>query len=478
MGKSAELTSLFYQDPRRPLPRRLSPFALSCAMHYVGIAFISYALLHVPPIVERPLHTHYSLRHLDLHVPKSSLADNHPSLYPRAKQPPVKQVAVAPVKPVNPPDDGGEKATASDSRPRPLPAVKIASGNGEGKQTLVQPNLHTHLAMAVKTPMPTVMIWTPAKTPVPVIVPPLPDPPTITDPAASIDIPNEELQMAGLSVTAADTTPRVPMPPPGTTTPVTVKGQELVKMAPATVSDSNNQPTPAAILSVSDMKMNDGRVVLPPVNETLGNGKKGGSGSEQPNGSAESSKILAAGSGGTGEGTPGNAQGGDGGEGAASSAAQTVDHIQLPKDGKFGVIVVGSSLEEQYPEIMQIWSDRVAYTAYLHVGLPRSWILQYAQLRSTDAANSGNVVHIDAPWPYDIFRPNLLASDVNADALMVHGILDEKGRLESLNVAFPGDYPRAAFVIAALKRWQFRPALQQGKATPVEVLLIIPEEVD
>jgi hypothetical protein len=61
---------------------------------------------------------------------------------------------------------------------------------------------------------------------------------------------------------------------------------------------------------------------------------------------------------------------------------------------------------------------------------------------------------------------------------MVHGILNVYGKLESLAVAFPQDYSHGSFVLAALSRWQFRPALSKGKATPVEILLIIPDEVD
>jgi hypothetical protein len=163
---------------------------------------------------------------------------------------------------------------------------------------------------------------------------------------------------------------------------------------------------------------------------------------------------------------------------AMTARIPTTDHIQMPKDGRFGVIVVGTSLADVYPETTQIWSDRVAYTAYLHVGLTKNWILQYAQVRSAEAADNGNVARLEAPWPYDILRPNLVSSDLNADALMIHGILNEAGQLESLVVAFPQQFAQAAFVLQALEKWQFRPARQQGKPTAVEVLLIIPDELN
>jgi hypothetical protein len=55
-----------------------------------------------------------------------------------------------------------------------------------------------------------------------------------------------------------------------------------------------------------------------------------------------------------------------------------------------------------------IWNDSVAYTVYLHVGLAKSWILQYSLPRSgTEAAQAGNITRLEAPWPYNIVRPNL-----------------------------------------------------------------------
>ena len=60
----------------------------------------------------------------------------------------------------------------------------------------------------------------------------------------------------------------------------------------------------------------------------------------------------------------------------------------------------------------------------------------------------------------------------------IRAFLNEAGQLESLVVAFPQQYAQAAFVLQALEKWQFRPARQQGRPTAVEVLLIIPDELD
>jgi hypothetical protein len=73
-------------------------------------------------------------------------------------------------------------------------------------------------------------------------------------------------------------------------------------------------------------------------------------------------------------------------------------------------------------------------------------------------------------------RPNLAPGEWNADALMVHGFLNQAGRFEALAIVFPPDFPEAKFVLDALAQWQFRAATQNGQNVKVEVLLIVPEE--
>jgi len=285
-------------------------------------------------------------------------------------------------------------------------------------------------------------------------------------------------------VTAADLQPKIPTPPASTTSPIVQNGPGAVKMAPATASTSSDQPTPTAVLSVSNLRMPEGVAMLPPVNETIAGGpRKDGAGAPQSGAAGTKPGETGGGSGNSAAGT-GSATGAatrspvNSSTGAEAAGSETVDHIQLPPNGRFGVVVVGASQTDQYPEAGDIWTDRVAYTVYLHVGLPKTWILQYGLLQAAQANGSGSVTHLEAPWPYDIFRPNLLSADINADALIVHGVLNASGKLEQLAVAFPEGFPRATFVVNVLSRWQFRPASQDGKPTPVEILLIIPEEDD
>jgi hypothetical protein len=135
-------------------------------------------------------------------------------------------------------------------------------------------------------------------------------------------------------------------------------------------------------------------------------------------------------------------------------------------------------MEEKYPEAAQIWSGRMSYTVFLHVGLSKSWILQYSLSQADNAAAAGSITHIEAPWPYNIVRPNITPGAIDADALMVHGFITPAGRFQTLTVLFPPQFEQAQFVLDALAQWQFRPATQNGQDVLVEVLLIIPDEAE
>jgi hypothetical protein len=182
---------------------------------------------------------------------------------------------------------------------------------------------------------------------------------------------------------------------------------------------------------------------------------------------------------GTGQGSGHNAGSGSSqgaGQGAGNGDNGTVTRINLPKTGQFNVVVVGSSLDEQYPETTEVWKGRLAYSVYLHVGLEKNWIMQYSLPRAADSANAGTA-HLDAPWPYYIVRPNLNPDDATSDSVMVHGFVNESGHFEKLTVVFPTDmgYAREQLVLNALQQWQFRAGAHDGQVAKLEVLLIIPE---
>jgi hypothetical protein len=152
-------------------------------------------------------------------------------------------------------------------------------------------------------------------------------------------------------------------------------------------------------------------------------------------------------------------------------AQRVITHFTLPKDGKFGIVVVGNSTLDEYPEAANLWRSRLSYSVYLQVGTSRKWILQYA-LPSADTVTLGGS-RVEAPWPYDIARPSI-DEDAQADAIIVHGELTAAGRLEQMAVIFPEQLAESGFLLNALKAWEFRPALRNGQPAAVEVLLIIP----
>ncbi len=183
---------------------------------------------------------------------------------------------------------------------------------------------------------------------------------------------------------------------------------------------------------------------------------------------------------------PPTACGGNNGAGIGSSNGSdtgsipgnpfALDRITLPRNGEFGVVVVGDSLQEEYPETLGMWSGRLAYTVYLHVGLQKSWILQYSLPRVVQTAASST--RPDAPWPYIMVRPHLMPADSDSDAIIVHGFINSGGHFERLAIVFPPQFAETKFVLGSLQQWEFRPAMQNGRQTPVEVLLIIPEETE
>jgi hypothetical protein len=235
-------------------------------------------------------------------------------------------------------------------------------------------------------------------------------------------------------------------------------------------------------MSVSDLRMPDGTATLPPMNETATQTESGMLAPGQAAAGHKSTEAggmgtdMAGGESGQPNGVAGPRNGSRAGSGSGSGDAGSTAQINLPRNGQFGAVVVGASLEEKYPEISGIWNDRVAYTVYLHVGLQKSWILQYSLPRSSEAAQAGNITRLDAPWPYSIVRPNIGPGAFNADAILVHGFVNQAGRFEKLALAFPPEFQEAQFVLDALNQWQFRPAAQNGQTEKVEVLLIIPEE--
>jgi hypothetical protein len=426
---------------------------------------------------------------------------------------------------------GPKKNTPAHPQDTPQPTVaKVAPASGAAPavtrqtarllpapQTLVQPDLPKNVVIPDKTPIPLVALWSAMKVPTPKIVPPLPRTPSIAVVQPSIETPIAEEKLADLKLSSTAVKTPLPMPPPSTTSPIVVHGPEDTKKVPETSSKQAETPTPARVLSLSDVRVPDGKVAVPAANQSAksppgamvpgvlkstalnGNGdaqgKTGQTGSgkatgDHPNAKGENSGAEKTAAAGIHSGDPTAAPGqvaaqtgtvardADGSAfGQDASIISKAVHLSLPKDGQFGAVIVGGSIEERYPETAELWSGRLASTVYLHVGLSKSWILQYALPRLAPAALAGGG-HVESPWPFEIVRPNLDTANLDSDALILHGFVNKDGKFEKLEVVFPPQFTQAQMVVKVLNQWQFRPAKQDGNYIPVEILLIIPDQLD
>jgi hypothetical protein len=411
------------------------------------------------------------------------------------------------------PDLSGAVMHAAGPAGQPSPLIHEVVRPIRAAQTLVQPDLPPDL-LAKQVPLPQMLIWSAGRTPAVTITPPPPQPVNAPVKYPSLEAPNDQVNIAEVKIAAKAMSVSALTLPPSTTAPMAVKRASQPMQMPALALAPVGTATPARVISLSDVQMERGTIALPALNElgapngvddpTAEKGLAGnnGNGTGKQNASATGSGVgdrgsdassaggnsqrAAAGAGGggaaegpgrggrnAGTGESADGSGGIGGDGAADAASVT--EIRQPIDGQFGAVVVGSSLAERYPETMQLWAGRLAYTVYLHVGLQKNWILQYAVIREA-ASVSGNATQPNAPWPYLMERPHLAPGDFNSDAVMVHGRLNTSGHFEALAVVFPSDFSQAQFVLSALRQWRFRPARQNGTIVAVEVLLIIPEE--
>lgn len=497
-------TITLFSEP--PIARRgPSAFLVSILFHAIATGIIYVGLRHaVRVVVVAP--NRYTVRMLNLHSPEERRARQEPGRTPANVAAGGEQSAALRSPLPSPPaaGEGGRPAAASLPMER---AERIPA-----PQTVVQPDLPPNLLLPKSTPIPLVVLWSPESVPVKQIVPPPPQVAATAKVHPSLDTPNRETALADLKISASAFVTKMPTLPPSTTTPLVVHGAAAARV-PATASKPVALPTPARVMSLSDLQLDQGTIALPLVNETAPAGvsvilvpgsKSAGATPGRPatqagnstGQSAGAKGMLASGPGGPGASKPGASKGANAGgtlaaasgpgpgpgsgitpelnSGAAGEPPLT--RIDLPKNGQFGVVVVGSSLAEEFPETTGIWSGRLAYAVYLHVGLAKSWVMQYALPRGALASTAGQVARPDAPWPYLIERPHFAPGDIDADAIMVHGFVNMAGRFDQLAVVFPPQFAQAKFVLNALSQWRFRPALENGKLTTVEVLLIIPDE--
>ena len=164
------------------------------------------------------------------------------------------------------------------------------------------------------------------------------------------------------------------------------------------------------------------------------------------------------------------------GTGDPVGSALRVEH---PPGGVFDVVVVQPGPIEGFPESSGALSGRPVYSVFLKVGAPREWILQYCvPAEDQSAVVSGGVIRlanpspVTAPYPRVTYLPPLRPRP--GAYLMIHGFLDAGGRFQRLEVLRAADREEGAAVLPVLDRWEFRPAMREGRPVEVEILLAIP----
>jgi hypothetical protein len=464
--RASSTISLFSEQ--HELNRQPFSILFSVLAHITVVGLIFLGIATAPRIKPTKIAERYVVRHLDLESLESEMQRAREEVKPPRSHTVAQAVAAA------------EKSVEA-----PPSALRMAIQAPQGKQTLIQPDIPKPVALNIEIPVPKLVIWSGKPAPVKTISPPPPAKPMVTDFKPSVLLPNDEPNLAEVplpaNALAVHTRPMLT----GTTSPIIVSGPKPTPPAPLTTAKSSAPQTPTAILSLSEHHMDKGPINLPPVNSsaikpttgTLPPAKpqdQAGHGS-QTNQSAEKTVSKA-----VTQPSPAKAvQGANAGSAQAALQQKGVGlenyahaaHITKPKEGQFGSVVIGSALQDRFPEMADLMGGKMSYSVYVPVGLPKNWVLEY----SLPHAESASSARLEAPWPYDIVRPNIAPGSIDADALMVHGYVNLEGRFEALTIAFPPHFGQTQFVLSKLNQWQFRPATQNGQNVKVEVLLIIPE---
>jgi len=509
-----------------PTPRpkkRFSAFIGSLFVHAALLGGLAVIPAGAPPQSTHQLARRYNVRFLYMPLPKvrqqavAAGARSAGALQYRSR--PAASAVSA---------DSGARSPVRRYRPFELPPNARVQ---PVKQTLVQPELPPNLPLKQNLSIPAILLWT-QKAPPPFptrqfVAPPLKQIPKVRQTqlsaAPSLKTPNAEVAVADLRIANSiiNDLPRLPRMP-ATTSPVRVPGPEITPKIPQITVPDPSQSNVTNVISLPDIPLrSSGMIVLPPANQTADSGAaeagagsghgasstsgqgpaSGNSGTQaetqaafgagsQQNGagmlaSARAGAGSGSGNGGAGIGVSAEMGNGSGTNGAGAGSANAlgfdsseVTRLTLPKDGKYGVLILGSQAAAPYPESVGVLSGKLIYTVYLKVGLRKSWILQYCLPQDvqpkTHPAGTAKAP-LDPPYPFFIMRPNTLDSQ-EPEYVLVHGIVTVDGKFDKLSLIFPDNLEKKNLLFNSLKLWEFRPAKRDGENTTVEVLLIIPRQ--
>ncbi len=246
--KSSQIITLFAE----PSPPRTAPssFLVSILVHGAGFGLLLIGLKHTSRISDPSVIKRYTVR----------------LLTPRRTEPQPRHSARGGV--AYPDPQSVARALAPGGSPAPLPYVPPQVAQLlPASQTLVQPDAPPDLLLPQETPIPVLVMWSRDSTLSKKIVPPPPQEATVADVRPSLIKPNHESNLADLNISATAFPTVAPAVPASTTAPLVVRGPEPIKQVPQTSSQPLEQPTPARVMSISDLQT-QGPVMIPLANQT------------------------------------------------------------------------------------------------------------------------------------------------------------------------------------------------------------------
>lgn len=377
--------------------------------------------------------------------------------------------------------EGARRGRASGRRRRFELPEALQRPNSD--QTLIQPRYEASLAPPPQLELPEVFFWSPHLGPqntAKVYVQPghaaPPSGPRVLDAQPRLDTPVLSLNSI---VAGWDVFDPTEMLNPSDALPIRSAFGDASHNA-ATADPLKGDPSTVLSVSANPLPLRE-YLTVPPGNQVgrtpsvAPEGREGGAGTgrgRQGSGSGDAAQ--------NGNGAGLNGTGGDDDAGAGLPSEVQATRIDHPANGVFDVVVQSSGLEG-FPESAGVLSGKPVFSVFLAVGAARDWILQYCipfgeevnAIFEDGVVKLGTPTRVQSPYPRLTFRPDV--GFRQSGFMMLHGFITEAGRFQDLKILGVND-PGDSASLAALERWEFRPASRNGAPVRVEILLAIPTE--
>lgn len=152
--------------------------------------------------------------------------------------------------------------------------------------------------------------------------------------------------------------------------------------------------------------------------------------------------------------------------------------IVHPDNAVFDVVIVQNVLPDE--EVRSSLLSRPVYTVFVETGGDKEWVLHYGAPGTVSPRSQGRIIvlggatEVAGPAPrVTVFPPREILLD-HPGRTLLHGYITAEGRFRDLTSTRPERHELARALLPLLDEWRFRPALRDGAAVEVEVLIGIP----